>query len=384
MSARDRETAVALARLAAALDGAVLGLGTAALAVASWVKYLAASGQLRRIASAPAAAIPDLRSLLAEYGGGGGDGDQPILAAVRGHVRAAPRGKYLVPPGSGEHCVVAKHTQLCLFNEWRGIFGWTFDLHALFFKSIKEQIITSFRWVYHLYFVPFVLVDPENMTGMVHVKLDRAMQPLPLTTVYHKLTPVDSTPYTLFQTIIGNGYPIALLDEEKILPVGKEITAIGYIRPHKASVEISSCPEIPFFLSDLTKDEMEAELSSRAKTLFWASVVLGTMSVCLLGFATYRSWKKIKERREARQAQEVFRQTTDEVTDDQSSDEEAGEMGDGQLCVICLRKRRKAAFIPCGHLVCCCKCALIVERQFDPLCPMCRQDIRYMIRIYDN
>lgn len=185
---------------------------------------------------------------------------------------------------------------------------------------------------------------------------------------------------------------------------------------------------------------MEAELSSRAKTLFWASVVLGTMSVCLLGFATYRyqtvtflqllmillvsiqlvfssednlqldtsillsllvisyilwvpddlmlywcrSWKKIKERREARQAQEVFRQTTDEVTDDQSSDEEAGEMGDGQLCVICLRKRRKAAFIPCGHLVCCCKCALIVERQFDPLCPMCRQDIRYMIRIYDN
>jgi hypothetical protein len=79
-----------------------------------------------------------------------------------------------------------------------------------------------------------------------------------------------------------------LLDEEKILPVGKEITAIGYIRPHKASVEISSCSEIPFFLSDLTKDEMEAELSSRAKTLFWASVVLGTMSVCLLGFATYR------------------------------------------------------------------------------------------------
>lgn len=44
---------------------------------------------------------------------------------------------------------------------------------------------------------------------MVHVKLDRAMQPLPLTTVYHKLTPVDSTPYTLFQTIIGNGYPVS-------------------------------------------------------------------------------------------------------------------------------------------------------------------------------
>ncbi|KAF0891354.1 hypothetical protein E2562_009510 [Oryza meyeriana var. granulata] len=374
MSARDRETAVALARLAAALDGAVLGLGTAALAVASWMKYLAASGQLRRIVAAPAVAIPDLRSFLAEYG----DGDEPVLVAVRGHVRAIPRGKLLVPPGSGEHCVIAKHTQMCLFSEWRGIFGWTFDLHALLFKSMKEQITTSFRWV------PFVLVDPENMTGMVHVKLDRVMQPLPLTTVYHKLIPIESTPYTLFQTIIGNGYPVGLLDEEKILPVGKEITAIGFCRLHKASVEISSCPEIPFFLSELTKDDMEAELSSRAKTLFWATVVLGTMSVCLLGYATYRSWKKIKERREARQAQEAFRQTNDDVTDGDSSDEEAGEIGDGQLCVICLRKRRRAAFIPCGHLVCCCKCALIMERRFEPLCPMCRQDIRYMIRIYDN
>ncbi|XP_006649492.1 E3 ubiquitin-protein ligase SPL2 [Oryza brachyantha] len=374
MSARDRETAMALARVAAALDGAVLGLGTATIAVASWVKYLAVSGQLRRIVAAPAVAISDIRSFLVEYG----EGDEPVLAAVRGHVRAAPQGKLLVPPGSGEHCVIAKHTQMCLFSEWRGIFGWTFDLHALFFKSLKEQITTSFRWV------PFVLVDPQNMTGIVHVNLDRAMQPLPLTSVYHKLIPVESTPYTLFQTIVGNGYPVALLDEEKILPIGKEITAIGFCRPHRASVGISSCPEIPFFLSELTKDEMEVELSSRAQTLFWATVVLGTMSVCLLGFATYRSWKKIKERREARQAQEVFRQTTDDVTDDQSSDEEAGEMGDGQLCVICLRKKRRAAFIPCGHLVCCCKCALIVERQFDPLCPMCRQDIRYMIRIYNN
>uniref|UniRef100_A0A0D9VQ68 RING-type E3 ubiquitin transferase n=1 Tax=Leersia perrieri TaxID=77586 RepID=A0A0D9VQ68_9ORYZ len=372
MSARDRETAVALARLAAALDGAVLGLGTGALAVATWMKYLVTSGQLRRIAAAPAAAIPDLRYLLAEHGG-----DQPVLAAVRGQVRPVPLGTYIRPPGSRELCVVAQHTQMCLFNEWRGIFGWTFDLHALFFKSLKEQIITSFRWV------PFVLVDPENMTGMARVKLDGATQPLPLTNVYHKLIPVESTPYTLFQTIIGNGYPIALLDEEKILPVGKEITAIGYCQPHKASVEISSCPDLPFFLSELTKDEMEAELSSRARTLFWATVVLGTMSIGLLGFATYRRWQKIKERREARQAQEVFRQSTDDVTDQASDDEEeGGEIGDGQLCVICLRKRRRAAFIPCGHLVCCCKCAMIVERQFEPLCPISWYDLQVVVAVY--
>ena len=107
MSARDRETVEALARVAAALDGAVLGLGTAALAVASLAKYLAASGALRRIAEAPAVAIPDLRcSLLA----GLGDGESR-LAVVRGLVRSPPGGTLLIPPGSREHCVVTRHTQ---------------------------------------------------------------------------------------------------------------------------------------------------------------------------------------------------------------------------------------------------------------------------------
>jgi E3 ubiquitin-protein ligase MUL1 len=91
---------------------------------------------------------------------------------------------------------------------------------------------------------------------------------------------------------------------------------------------------------------------------------------------------RIKLRREARQAQQLFEEAEDSSQDDDSSDED--EIGDGQLCVVCLRKRRKAAFIPCGHLVCCCKCALRMEREAEPLCPMCRQDIRYMVRIYDS
>jgi len=220
----------------------------------------------------------------------------------------------------------------------------------------------------------------------VHINVDEVdYQPLPLTTVFHKLIPLETTPYTLFQTIIGNGYPIALLDEEKILPIGKKITAIGLCRAKNAeSVEITSCPEIPFFLSELTKDEMQAQLASRARILFWGSIVLGTLSVCLVGHAIYRGWKRIKLRREARQAQQMFEDAEDAIREDNSSDDDDDDVGDGQLCVVCLRKRRKAAFIPCGHLVCCCKCALRMEREVEPLCPMCRQDIRYMIRIYDS
>jgi E3 ubiquitin-protein ligase MUL1 len=50
-----------------------------------------------------------------------------------------------------------------------------------------------------------------NRTLMVTVDLDKSYQPLPLSTVYHKLIPVETSPYTLFQTIIGNGYPVSLL-----------------------------------------------------------------------------------------------------------------------------------------------------------------------------
>jgi E3 ubiquitin-protein ligase MUL1 len=104
MSARDRETAEALVRLAASLDGAVLGLGTAAVAVASWVKYLAVSGQLRLVASAATASIGDARSLLR------GDGNEPRIAAVRGYVRT--QGSFLRAPFSSEAGVVVKHTQM--------------------------------------------------------------------------------------------------------------------------------------------------------------------------------------------------------------------------------------------------------------------------------
>ena len=94
--------------------------------------------------------------------------------------------------------------------------------------------MTSFRSVFHLHScniviritftliltvllfrkVPFVLVSTElgNPAGVVHINVDKADQPLPLTTVFHKLIPLETTPYTLFQTIIGNGYPVSSFD----------------------------------------------------------------------------------------------------------------------------------------------------------------------------
>lgn len=66
------------------------------------------------------------------------------------------------------------------------------------------------------------------------------------------------------------------------------------------------------------------------------------------------------------------------------TDEEDGDIPEGELCGICLTRRRRSAFIPCGHLVCCQRCALSIEHEVSPKCPLCRQSIRTSVRIYDS
>jgi E3 ubiquitin-protein ligase MUL1 len=74
----------------------------------------------------------------------------------------------------------------------------------------------------------------------------------------------------------------------------------------------------------------------------------------------------------------------EDTVENGSGDDKPGETEDGQLCVICLRERRNAAFVPCGHLVCCCNCGERVQLKDKALCPVCRQDIKYMLRVYNS
>lgn len=37
----------------------------------------------------------------------------------------------------------------CIYNEWKGLFGWTSDLRALFLRSWRQQESTSLRKVMH-------------------------------------------------------------------------------------------------------------------------------------------------------------------------------------------------------------------------------------------
>ncbi|XAR67580.1 Ubiquitin--protein ligase [Bertholletia excelsa] len=391
MSVHEQAAAAVLSQIALAADGAVLGLALAYVAVRSILKFTANSSALRKIRQAPCLGVSDLRSVLSSSvdsgPSNGSDGEKLVI--VRGVVEAKSavdgnwkslRPNVLVSHESGERGVVLQRTQTCIYNEWRGFFGWTSDIRSLFARSWKEQESTSLRTV------PFILVEGgwQPRSDYVIVNMDGSRHPLPLVTVYHQLQPISASPYTFLQALFGQEYPVGLLDEEKILPLGKDISAVGICGLKNGIAEIKSCKELPYFLSDMTKDQMVLELAFKTKVLLWSGIVLGAFSIGILGYAAVRNWNRWKEWRQQRQIRLQNRHATDEADPQISVEEEMGDVADGQLCVICLTRRRRSAFVPCGHLVCCQRCALSVERDLSPKCPLCRQIIHSSVRIYDS
>ncbi|KAL6970494.1 RING-type E3 ubiquitin transferase [Sarracenia purpurea var. burkii] len=391
MSVHEQAAAAVLSQVALAADGAVLGLALAYVAVRSILKFTANSSALRKIHRAPSLRVSDLRSILSasDDPDSSNDSEGGKLVIVRGVVEAKSavdgswkslRPNVLISHESGEKGVVLQRTQTCIYNEWRGFFGWTSDLRSLFARSWKEQESTSLRTV------PFILVEGGRwpQSEYLIVNMDGSRHPLPLVTVYHQLQPISASPYTFLQALFGHEYPVGLLDEEKILPLGKDITAVGICTLKDGIAEIRSCKDLPYFLSDMTKDRMVVDLAFRTKVLLWSGIVLGTLSIGVLGYAAVRNWNRWKEWRQQRQAQQQNLRASEDADPQIAAEEETGDVPDGELCVICLTRRRRSAFIPCGHLVCCQPCALSVERDLVPKCPVCRQTIRSSVRIYDS
>lgn len=366
---------------ATAYDGAALGLALGIVAASSWAKYLASSSALRRIHHAPFSRISDLRSLLTDDEPSPADDICGRLVVVRGQVQINPESKSraLVSLESGELAAIVKHTEKCLYNESWGIFRRSYHLQilrALFPRKKTEECSGSLRSV------PFVLaeVNQQSHSAYVHVSLDNSTHKLPLTLVYSHMRPVQTPWYSFIWIILGHRYPVAMLSEESILPIGKEITAVGVCRNRDGALEIKSCIHFPYFLSDMTKDEIEADLTINTKILFWSGVVLGTFSISILSYALMRNWHRLKGLWNRNLAQ-----GSNEEQPANDHDEDLEDVPEGELCVICLTRRRIHAFLPCGHRVCCQPCAISVKTgSRSPLCPVCRQEIHSSIRVYNS
>ncbi|GAA0173397.1 ubiquitin-protein ligase [Lithospermum erythrorhizon] len=382
MSVHDDAVAAVVAQLTLAADGAFIGVALAYVAVRSLLKLRSTSSALRQIERAPSLHVSDLRSLLEiDDSQSSSCGKLVIVRGVvdsKSSVNGDWRSTVLVGHESGEKGVILQRTQTCIYHEWKGFFGWSQELRSLLTR--KQPKSSSMRMV------PFVLADAGSWphSKYVIVNMDGSRHPLPLVTVYHHFQPVSATPYTFLQALFGHQYPVGLVDEEKILPLGKEITAVGFCTLKSGTPEIKSSKDLPYFLSDLSKDQMILDLAFKTKLFLWTGVVLGVVAVGVLSYATMRNWTKWKEWRHGRQARQHDATESDDPDAQIVTDDDNGEVPDGELCVICLTRRRRSAFVPCGHLVCCQRCALRIEREGDKKCPVCMQPFQKSVRIYNS
>ncbi|KAH9608830.1 hypothetical protein KSS87_014302 [Heliosperma pusillum] len=126
-----------------------------------------------------------------------------------------------------------------------------------------------------------------------------------------------------------------------------------YIRREEEEEELQSDGEMEELQSDGTQDESNNDGDEELEEL-----------------RTEQWWKRRAQRQNHPAASNVPKNSEETEF---LEDGDVGDVSDGQLCVIliCLARRRRAAFVPCGQLVYCQRCALSVERDLAPMCPVC-------------
>ncbi|RZC91174.1 hypothetical protein C5167_027238 [Papaver somniferum] len=101
-----------------------------------------------------------------------------------------------------------------------------------------------------------------------------------------RLTPVQTSSYTFLQAVFDHAYPVALLDEEKVLSIGRQISAVGISSSKDGVPQIKSSQDLPCFLTEKTKDQLVVDMAFSTKCLFWGGLILGSLSIGILGYAT--------------------------------------------------------------------------------------------------
>ncbi|XP_068343983.1 E3 ubiquitin-protein ligase SPL2-like [Pyrus communis] len=213
----------------------ILGVALVYAAVRTLLKLSSYSSVLPKVRIAPSVKISDLRpSLVFDQS----DQSTAKLAVFRGTVEAKSalddskwnifkKSDVLVSRGTIDRAIIVRRTQTCVFNEWMALFGW-WDFRA-YWRALTDPGSSSLRKV------PFILVEgggrrKKPISDFVVVNVHRSRQPLPLTTVYRRLHPViaSPSPCSFFEALYGRDEcQGGVLEEEEILRLGKEISAIG-------------------------------------------------------------------------------------------------------------------------------------------------------------
>ncbi|CAA7030471.1 unnamed protein product [Microthlaspi erraticum] len=180
---------------------------------------------------------------------------------------------------------------------------------------------------------------------------------------------------------------------ERLLPVGTRLTVVGQtIRDGTGDVRIQKPEGGPFYISPVLLDQL---ISSLGKWRFkYASMGLALLGVILISrpiieYIIVRSGEFLETGRQLLRKRSVDaaakrheRATQGLELARQREKSSVGTSRDGpatDLCVICLDRKYDTAFLQCGHMCCCITCS---SKLRGKTCPLCRQPIRQILRIY--
>ncbi|KAI3842669.1 hypothetical protein MKX03_027333 [Papaver bracteatum] len=333
------------------MDVAAAGVVSAYCAVKTWRKYCFTSNALHKIREAPNVNVSDLRQLLEkEVETGNGAGGK--LVVVRGIVVEAQR-----RVGGWENI---RPTALVSSEAVCGT--------AVLIENTQKVLSQK---------VPFVLLDIGRSlsSDYLFVNMEGSKHPLHISTVFHELQRVQASPSTFLQAVLRHPHPVGVLGEEKVLSIGKQISAVGVCS--FGVPQIKSSQDLPYFLTELTKDQLVEDLTYTKNCLFWG----------------WRRWKELKQQWRVKAANVAEAITAVAVTaaaglaiaviaTEFQDDEIAGLVPDTELCAICLSRRRgeRTFFGPCGHILSCQICSpSAVEQQSSPRCHFCCRAYYYFV-----
>ncbi|CAI5479902.1 unnamed protein product [Closterium sp. Yama58-4] len=268
--------------------------------------------------------------------------------------------------GVKQACAIVERTETILNTNL--LYGWLTgpDRYSILFRKS----------------IPFSLAETTHPSApRVDISLEGVTQPLPLHTVFshvHKTHP--SWGSAVLHVLIGKDLLLGLRTDERVLPINHDLTAVGHVRfGSNGRPAIFASPKLPYFLISDTKEGMLQRLNREWRMLLGWCLFLSAAAVGLVGFALWREASHVRAL--AASTLELERSLA-HISGDGDADEEVvgEEVQSGERCVVCLHRKRKAVFVPCGHRVCCVSCSRVVRVEQLP-CPICRGQILAAFRV---
>ncbi|XP_028831109.1 mitochondrial ubiquitin ligase activator of nfkb 1-A [Denticeps clupeoides] len=248
--------------------------------------------------------------------------------------------------------------------------------HKLVWNSFARTWTDSERVLHQrVNAVPFNIVGSDQ--AVVRVLCPLEATGLKMEIIHEKFHQANFGFTDIIGQYLSGEKPKGQLETEEMLKVGATLTGVGELildtdrivklRPPSNGAE--------YFLS--TSDFEALRLEQEGEVMVWRVLasVCALVGVAAVLWVARRYYRTLQEKWEMDRLRREFRRISEEVDDGRSAGEEPLE----NSCVICLSNPRSCVLLDCGHVCCCFSCYQALPQ---PTCPICRQNIRRVVPLY--